>query len=266
VGEIRDGGVRVLKTDVAWVGAGYSFGLNGVADVAKIMPEQGNRARPFIITCDGWAGTQRYAGLWSGDQVGGQWEYIRFHIPTYIGSGLSGQPNVGSDMDGIFGGRNIPVNVRDFQWKTFTPMELNMDGWGANEKYPHALGKRVEDINRMWLKFKSALMPYTYSIASEAARWGSPMVRAMSWEKDEMSHNITHNGGTSMVLQRAAGAAARHPLSGGGLIASRDRPPRRVRGRTGRTGMITSVAPNGSIPTPGPLSKEAASSTATMLR
>ena len=203
VGEIRDGGVRVLKTDVAWVGAGYSFGLNGVADVAKIMPEQGNRARPFIITCDGWAGTQRYAGLWSGDQVGGQWEYIRFHIPTYIGSGLSGQPNVGSDMDGIFGGKNIPVNVRDFQWKTFTPMELNMDGWGANEKYPHALGKRAEDINRTWLKFKSALMPYTYSIAYEAALWGSPMVRAMSWEKDEMSHNIKHNGGTSMVLQRA---------------------------------------------------------------
>ncbi len=203
VGEIRDGGVRVLKTDVAWVGAGYSFGLNGVADVAKIMPEQADHARPFIITCDGWAGTQRYAGLWSGDQVGGQWEYIRFHIPTYIGSGLSGQPNVGSDMDGIFGGKNIPVNVRDFQWKTFTPMELNMDGWGANEKYPHALGKRAEDINRTWLKFKSTLMPYTYSIAYEAALWGSPMVRAMSWEKDEMSHNIKHNGGTSMVLQRA---------------------------------------------------------------
>ena len=183
VGEIRDGGVRVLKTDVAWVGAGYSFGLNGVADVAKIMPEQGNRARPFIITCDGWAGTQRYAGLWSGDQVGGQWEYIRFHIPTYIGSGLSGQPNVGSDMDGIFGGKNIPVNVRDFQWKTFTPMELNMDGWGANEKYPHALGKRAEDINRTWLKFKSALMPYTYSIAYEAALWGSPMVRLSDFSR-----------------------------------------------------------------------------------
>jgi hypothetical protein len=28
VKEVRDAGVRVLKTDVAWVGAGYSFGLN----------------------------------------------------------------------------------------------------------------------------------------------------------------------------------------------------------------------------------------------
>lgn len=50
VKEVRDAGVRVLKTDVAWVGAGYSFGLNGVADVGRIMPYYGNDARPFIIS------------------------------------------------------------------------------------------------------------------------------------------------------------------------------------------------------------------------
>ena len=45
---MRDAGVRVLKTDVAWVGAGYSFGLNGIADVANIMPYYGSDARPFL--------------------------------------------------------------------------------------------------------------------------------------------------------------------------------------------------------------------------
>ena len=155
VKEVRDAGVRILKTDVAWVGAGYSFGLNGVADVGHIMPYYGNDSRPFIISLDGWAGTQRYAGIWSGDQTGGVWEYIRFHIPTYIGSGLSGQPNITSDMDGIFGGKNPVINTRDFQWKTFTPMQLNMDGWGANEKYPHALGEPATSINRWYLKLKS---------------------------------------------------------------------------------------------------------------
>ena len=178
VKEVRDAGVRVLKTDVAWVGAGYSFGLNGVADVGHIMPYYGNNARPFIISLDGWAGTQRYAGIWSGDQTGGNWEYIRFHIPTYIGSGLSGQPNITSDMDGIFGGKNVPVNVRDFQWKTFTPMQLNMDGWGANPKYPHILGEPATSINRWYLKMKSEFMPYAYSIAKEAVD-GKPMIRAM---------------------------------------------------------------------------------------
>ena len=178
VKEVRDAGVRVLKTDVAWVGAGYSFGLNGIADVAQIMPYYGNQARPFIISLDGWAGTQRYAGIWSGDQTGGEWEYIRFHIPTYIGSGLAGQPNITSDMDGIFGGRNMAVNIRDFQWKTFTPMQLNMDGWGSNEKYPQALGEPATSINRSYLKLKSMLLPYTYTFAHEAID-GKPLIRAM---------------------------------------------------------------------------------------
>lgn len=178
VKEVRDAGVRVLKTDVAWVGAGYSFGLNGVADVGEIMPYYGSNARPFIISLDGWAGTQRYAGIWSGDQTGGDWEYIRFHIPTFIGSGLSGQPNITNDMDGIFGGKNLPVNIRDYQWKTFTPMELNMDGWGANPKYPETLGEPATSINRWYMKMKSQLMPYAYSVAREAVD-GKPMIRAM---------------------------------------------------------------------------------------
>ena len=176
--EVKDAGVRVLKTDVAWVGAGYSFGLNGVSDVGEVMPYYGNNARPFIISLDGWAGTQRYAGIWSGDQTGGDWEYIRYHIPTFIGSGLSGQPNITNDVDGIFGGKNLPVNVREYQWKTFTPMELNMDGWGSSPKYPEALGEPATSINRWYLKMKSELMPYTYSIAREAVD-GKPMIRAL---------------------------------------------------------------------------------------
>ena len=180
--EMVRAGVCVLKTDVAWVGAGYSFGLNGIQDVAHIMSKNGITTRPFIISLDGWAGTQHYATIWSGDQTGGVWEYIRFHIPTYIGSGLSGQPNITSDMDGIFGGNNKAVNIRDFQWKTFTPMQLNMDGWGSNEKYPHALGEPAASINRNYLKLKSELLPYAYSIAREAVD-GLPMIRAMFLEE-----------------------------------------------------------------------------------
>ncbi|GGH01218.1 alpha-xylosidase [Polaribacter pacificus] len=179
--EVKTAGVRVLKTDVAWVGQGYSFGLNGIADAANILSSYGSNARPFIISLDGWAGTQRYASVWSGDQTGGVWEYIRFHIPTYIGAGLSGMPNITSDMDGIFGGKNPAVLTRDFQWKTFTPMQLNMDGWGANIKYPHALGEPTTSINRNYLKLKSALLPYSYSIAKEAVT-GLPMMRAIFLE------------------------------------------------------------------------------------
>lgn len=77
-------------------------------------------------------------------------------------------------MDGIFGGKNPVVNTRDFQWKTFTPMQLNMDGWGANEKYPHALGEPVTSINRWYLKLKSEIV-HAYSIAKESVD-GLPMM------------------------------------------------------------------------------------------
>ena len=190
--EVRDAGVRVLKTDVAWVGAGYSFGLNGIADVGQIMPYYGSDARPFIITLDGWAGTQRYAGVWTGDQKGGEWEYIRFHVPTYIGAGLSGMSNITSDMDGIFGGKNMEVNIRDFQWKAFTPMQLNMDGWGANPKYPQALGEPATSINRNYLKLKAAMLPYTYSCAYEAVA-GQPLIRAMFLDYPS---DFTHSAAT----------------------------------------------------------------------
>lgn len=171
-------GVKALKTDVAWVGAGYSFGLNGIKTAYDIMGEQ--NIRPGIVTLDGWAGTQRYGGIWTGDQSGGEWEYIRFHIPTYIGTGLSGQPNIGSDWDGIFGGSALIQN-RDIQWKAFTPLVMNMDGWGKFPKKPYIFGDETDSINRMYLKLKAEMMPYTYTLAHEATN-GLPMVRAMFLE------------------------------------------------------------------------------------
>ena len=177
--EIQNG-VTALKTDVAWVGYGYSFGLNATQTAASMINKiKGDLLRPFIITVDGWAGTQNTAAVWTGDETGGEWEYIRFQIPTYIGSGLSGQPNSASDMDGIYGGENPIVNAREYEWKAFTPIQLNMDGWGYNPKNPFAFDENTTNINRAYLKQKSMLMPYIYSIAADSTFAGKPMVRAM---------------------------------------------------------------------------------------
>ena len=178
-----EAGVHSVKTDVAWVGAGYSMALNGIS-VAYDAIASKSGLKPNIVTLNGWAGTQRYGGIWSGDQSGGQWEYIRFHIPTYIGTALSGQPNIGSDMDGIFGGANKIIQTRDFQWKLFTTYMLDMDGWGSNQKSPWALGEDATSINRTYLKLKAQLMPYINTISHEAtAEGGLPMMRAMFLEE-----------------------------------------------------------------------------------
>ncbi len=178
--EVSIAGTRAVKTDVAWVGSGYSFGLNAVRQAAEGISKNAD-ARPFVISLDGWAGTQRYAGIWSGDQTGGNWEYIRMHIPTYIGAGLSGMPYVGSDLDGIFGGKNV-ISTRDFQWKSFTPIMINMAGWSEKIKNPWVWGEPYTSINRMYLDLKAQMLPYYYSIAAEASKTGMPMVRALMLE------------------------------------------------------------------------------------
>ena len=188
--EVKTGGVTTLKTDVAWVGNGYSMQLDGVKMAYETVTTSVGM-RPNIISLDGWAGSQRYNSVWTGDQSGGQWEYIRFHIPTYIGQSLSGNPNIGSDMDGIHGGAPL-IAARDYQWKSMTPQMLDMDGWGAYVKAPYTHGDPYTGISRMYLKLKAQMMPYTYTNAYAAANidtgngdTGLPMVRAMFLEFPE---------------------------------------------------------------------------------
>ncbi len=194
--EVKTGGVTTLKTDVAWVGPGYSMALDGTKTAYDIVTEEAN-FRPNIITLDGWAGTQRFGAIWTGDQTGGNWEYIRFHVPTFIGQSLSGNPNIGSDNDGIFGGQPI-IATRDYQWKSFAPLMLDMDGWGSYAKAPQTHGDPYTGISRMYLKLKSQLMPYIYTTAASAANidtgngdTGMPFVRAILLSEDSAYANST---------------------------------------------------------------------------
>ncbi|MGN0335452.1 MAG: S-layer homology domain-containing protein [Lachnospiraceae bacterium] len=196
--EVTVGGVTTLKTDVAWVGYGYDMALNAQKTGYDTVTT-GVNYRPNLISLDGWAGSQRFSGIWSGDQYGGNWEYIRFHIPTYIGQSLSGNPNIGCDMDGIFSGKAL-ITTRDTQWKIFTPTMLNMDGWGSYAKTPHTFGDPYTGINRMYLKLKAQLLPYIYTSAASAANidtgnddTGLPMIRAMFLEYPDDEYAATRN-------------------------------------------------------------------------
>ena len=56
------------------------------------------------------------------DQTGGDWEYIRYHIPTFIGSGLSGQPNITNDVDVIIAEIEGVVMGRKFDEELEVPL------------------------------------------------------------------------------------------------------------------------------------------------
>jgi len=177
--EVETAGVRVYKLDIVWVFPGYKFAFDAVKQAAAAI-ENNSDARRFVWTTMGWSGTQRYAVMWTGDQIG-DWENIRFHIPTLIGSGLSGQAHVTGDIDGISGG-GFWTYTRDLQWKAFGSVWMTMSGWARFDKQPWCRGWPYTEINKIYLNLKMRLMPYIYSYCHEAYETGVPIIRAMVLE------------------------------------------------------------------------------------
>ncbi|WMW81527.1 glycoside hydrolase family 31 protein [Undibacterium cyanobacteriorum] len=189
--EVGTAGTRAQKLDVAWTGQGYQFALDANQAAAQGILDNSN-SRPFIWTVMGWAGMQRYAVTWTGDQSG-SWDYIRWHIPTLIGSGLSGQAYATGDVDGIFGG-SPETFTRDLQWKAFTPVLMGMSGWSQNvRKHPWAFDEPYRSINRDYLKLKMRLMPYMYTLAQETEMTGAPIVRGLMWDHPQDPHANDEN-------------------------------------------------------------------------
>lgn len=187
-------GSRLCKLDVAWVGPGYKFAMDG-ARTAYDGIEKNCEERGFVWTVCGWTGIHRNAVVWTGDQSG-SWRYIRWHIPTLIGSGLSGQNCATGDVDGIFGGSDSTY-VRDLQWKCFTPVFMAMSGWATNnkngikDKQPWLFGEPYTSINRKYLMLKQRLTPYMYTLCNEAYQTGVPAVRGMFLEYPEDQYTYT---------------------------------------------------------------------------
>ncbi|MFD1432338.1 TIM-barrel domain-containing protein [Lacticaseibacillus yichunensis] len=191
VRELKEAGITALKTDVAWVGEGYTFGLNATAEAGAAM--RACDRRPAIVTVDGWAGSQRGALVWSGDQAGSNWANLKTHIGSYLSASLSGLVNVASDVDGIYAGRDPLIALRDLQWKALTPHFFAMDGWGD---VPKLLGQNApapyKTLAQAYLALHTMLVPYLYSLAALAEN-GAPVLRPTWWtgDQDALTQDLT---------------------------------------------------------------------------
>ncbi len=190
--EVGTAGSRVQKLDVAWTGKGYQFAMDANQSAFNGILHNSD-SRPFLWTVMGWAGIQRYAVAWTGDQSS-SWDYIRWHIPTLVGSGLSGMAYASGDVDAIFGG-SAETYTRDLQWKSFTPVLMGMSGWSGNaRKHPWWFDEPYRSINRDYLKLKMRMTPYMYGLAQEAATTGAPLLRALMWDypQDPQAYTEAH--------------------------------------------------------------------------
>ena len=183
--EVGHAGSRVQKIDVAWSSPAYQHALE-CNKVAAEGIERNANARAFVWTVQGWAGTQRYGICWTGDQSG-NWDLIRYHIPTLTGSSMSGQAYATTDVDGIFGGSN-ETYTRDLQWKCWTTALYVMNGWSHINKSPWSYPEPYRSLNRDALLHKNRIVPFVYSYMAQAWFTGAPIVRPLVYNFPEDRH------------------------------------------------------------------------------
>ena len=140
--------------------------------VRTLLPEQ----RPFVLTRASYAGGQRYAAAWTGDNVA-SWEHLRMALTMCLNLSVSGQPFVGADIGGFIGVPSGELFARWLQLGVFTPLMRAHSAVRERDKEPWEYGERFTDINRETISLRYQLLPYIYTVMEQSSRTGLPAMR-----------------------------------------------------------------------------------------
>jgi alpha-glucosidase len=138
-------------------------------------------SRPFVLTRATYAGGQRYAVTWTGDN-GSSWNHLRMTTPMLENLGLSGFAFSGADVGGFAGTPSPELLTRWIEIGAFQPIDRDHTEKGTGDQEPWVGGAEQENIRRHFIETRYRLMPYIYTLAEEASRTGLPLVRPLFLE------------------------------------------------------------------------------------
>lgn len=134
--------------------------------------------RAFVLTRASYAGGQRYAAVWAGDNTA-DWSSLRQSVSTLLGMGISGFPFVGSDISGFVRPASGELYARWLQVGVFYPFMRSHTEFNTPDKEPWAFGPRFEEINRRTIELRYELLPYIYNVMQQASQTGVPALRPL---------------------------------------------------------------------------------------
>ena len=157
------------------------FGMeNSRATYEGLLKLQPN-VRPFVLTRASYAGGQRYAATWTGDNSS-TWNHLRLTTPMLENLGLSGFALSGADVGGFAGSPQPDLLTKWLEVAAFQPIDRDHTSAGTNDQEPWVNGPEQEAIRRRFIEERYKLLPYLYTTAEEMSRTGLPIVRPLFLE------------------------------------------------------------------------------------
>jgi alpha-glucosidase len=137
--------------------------------------------RPFVLTRATYAGGQRYAASWTGDNTS-SWNHLWLTTPMLLNLGLSGFGLCGADVGGFIGTPKPELLTLWTELATFQPIDRNHTNKGSGDKEVWVHGPDQEAIRRRYIEERYRLLPYLYTAVEELSRTGLPVVRPLFLE------------------------------------------------------------------------------------
>jgi len=138
----------------------------------RLRPNQ----RPYVMTRASYAGGQRYAVTWTGDNSS-TWDHLKLAVQQMLSLGLSGFSWSGADIPGFIGGASPELATRWFEIAAFTPVFRAHAANDAPRAEPWVDGAEHLAIRRRFIEERYRLLPYIYAVAEDGARTGDPLMR-----------------------------------------------------------------------------------------
>jgi alpha-glucosidase len=143
----------------------------------KLRPDE----RPFVLTRAAYAGAERYAATWTGDNSA-TWNHIGMSVPQIMNLGLSGYSMVGADVGGFAGSPPADLLTRWYELGVFYPMYRDHAAKGTADHEPWASGPEQEAIRKRYIELRYKLLPYIYTAMEETSRTGVPLMEPLFLE------------------------------------------------------------------------------------
>ena len=134
--------------------------------------------RPFVLTRAAYAGTQRFAATWTGDNSATR-EHMALGIAQLANLGVSGYAFAGADVGGFVGCPDEALLVEWTELGALQPFFRNHSGKDTCRREPWVHGATSEARIRTAIERRYRLLPYLYSVFEESSRTGLPVLRPL---------------------------------------------------------------------------------------
>ena len=154
------------------------FGMQMARSTQAGACKQAPKKRPFVLTRSGFAGIQRYAAAWTGDNVASE-EHMLAGIRLVNSLGMSGVSFAGYDVGGFAGEASKGLFARWMSIAAFSPLYRAHSMINTKDAEPWAFGEEVEEISRNYLNFRYSLLPTIYSAFHQSTHNGLPLAASL---------------------------------------------------------------------------------------